>query len=183
MKFAKTPLEGAYTIELEPHLDSRGFFTRAFCQKEFAGIGFKKQIVQINHSMTRQKGSVRGMHYQCPPACEIKIIRCIQGAVFDVMVDLRKDSPTFLKWHSVELSKDNMRMVYIPEGFAHGYQTLFDDTELIYHHSEFYSPECENVLRFDDPALAIHWPLPVGVTSLKDQSSSFIDKAFKGIAL
>lgn len=181
MKFVEAPLAGAYVIELEPFLDERGLFARTFCQKEFAKIGFYKQIDQINHSVTKQKGAIRGMHHQCPPACEIKIIRCVEGRVFDVMVDIRAASPTFMQWHGVELSKDNMRMVYIPEGFAHGFQTLTDNAELIYHHSAFYSPEYERGLRFDDPALAIKWPLPVGAISPKDQSYPLIDNKFKGI--
>jgi dTDP-4-dehydrorhamnose 3,5-epimerase len=181
MKFIETSLASAYIIELEPLRDERGLFARTFCQKKFASIGFHKQIVQINHSVTRQKGAIRGMHYQCPPACEIKIIRCVQGTVFDVMVDLRAGSSTFLQWHGVELSKDNMRMVYIPDGFAHGFQTLVDNSELIYHHSAFYSPEYEQGLRFDDPALTIAWPLPAGVITTKDQSYPLIDDNFKGI--
>ena len=142
-------------------MDDRGLFARTFCQKEFTVIGFGKQIVQINHSVTRQKGTIRGLHYQLPPACETKIIRCVQGAVFDVMVDIRAGSATFMQWHAATLSKDNMRMVFIPEGFAHGFQTLTDNAELIYHHSAFYKPEYERGLRFDDPVLAIHWPLSV----------------------
>lgn len=183
MKFVETPLTGAYVIELEPFLDERGLFARTFCKKEFAEIGFDKQIVQINHSLTRQKGAIRGMHYQRPPACEIKIIRCVQGAVFDVMVDIRVGSPTFRQWYGVELSKDNLRMVYIPEGFAHGFQTLTGEAELIYHHSEFYSPEDERGLRSDDPALAICWPLPATGISSKDQNYPLMDHHFKGIAL
>ncbi len=183
MKFIETPFAGAYIVELEPFRDERGLFARTFCQKEFANIGFDKQIVQINHSVTKQKGTIRGMHYQRPPACEIKIIRCIQGTVFDVMVDIRADSPTYMRWHGVELSKANMRMVYIPEGFAHGFQTLADNAELIYHHSAFYSPEYENVLKFDDPVLAINWPLPMSVTSLKDQSCPLINNDFEGIKI
>jgi dTDP-4-dehydrorhamnose 3,5-epimerase len=181
MKFIETSLSGAYVIELEPFRDERGLFARTFCQKEFATIGFHKQIVQINHSVTRQKGAIRGMHYQRPPASEIKIIRCVQGAVFDVMVDLRAGSSTYLHWHGAELSKDNMRMVYIPEGFAHGFQTLADNSELIYHHSAFYSPEYEQGMRFDDPALTIAWPWPPSVISTKDQSYPLIDDNFKGI--
>jgi dTDP-4-dehydrorhamnose 3,5-epimerase len=181
LKFIETPLEGAYIIELEPFLDERGLFARTFCQKELAKIGFNKQIVQINDSVTKQKGAVRGMHYQLPPACETKLIRCIQGQVFDVMVDLRAGSATFKQWYGVKLSKDNMRMFYIPEGFAHGFQTLTDNAELIYLHSAFYSPEYECGLRFDDPRLAIKWPLPVGIISSKDQSYPLIDNTFKGI--
>ncbi len=181
MKFIEAPLAGAYVIELEPFMDERGLFARTFCQKEFAKIGFDKQIVQINHSLTRRKGAIRGMHYQRQPACEIKIIRCVQGAVYDVMVDLRVGSTTFLKWHGVELSKENMRMVYIPEGFAHGFQSITNNAELIYHHSTFYIPEYECGLRFDDPSLTIAWPLPAGVISNKDQNYSLIDSNFTGI--
>ena len=183
MKFVEAPLAGAYVIELEPFLDERGLFARTFCQKELAKIGFNKQIVQINHSITKQKGAVRGMHYQLPPACETKLIRCVQGQVFDVMVDLRAGSDTFKQWYGVELSKDNMRMSYIPEGFAHGFQTLTDNAELIYLHSVFYSPEYECGLRFDDPRLVIKWPLPVSTISSKDQSYPLIDNTFKGIAI
>lgn len=183
MKFIETPLLGAYVIELEPFRDERGLFARTFCQEEFRQIGFHKQIVQINHSLTRQKGAIRGMHYQHPPACETKLIRCVQGGVFDVMLDLRADCPTFLHHYGVELSKDNMRMVFIPEGFAHGFQTLTDDSELVYHHSAFYNPQREHGLRFNDPALAIDWPLPAGAVSPKDQSYPLIDDRFKGIAL
>jgi len=183
MKFVEAPLAGAYVIELEPILDERGLFVRTFCQKDFTKIGFHKQIVQINHSVTRQKGVIRGLHYQLPPICETKIIRCVQGKVFDVMVDLRAGAPSFMQWHGVKLSKDNMRMVYIPEGFAHGFQTLTDNVELIYHHSAFYNSEYEHGLRFDDPAMAIKWPLPVGSISPKDQSSPLIDNNFKGLEI
>jgi dTDP-4-dehydrorhamnose 3,5-epimerase len=183
MIFVQAPLAKAYVIELEPILDQRGCFARTFSQREFSAIGFNKPIVQINHSVTKQKGSIRGMHYQIQPACEIKIIRCVQGQVFDVMVDLRMGSPTFLQWHGVELSKVNMLMVYIPEGFAHGFQTLTDNVELIYHHSAFYCPEYERGLRFDDPLLAINWPLAVGAISLKDQRHPLIANNFKGIEI
>lgn len=183
MKFIEAPLSGAYVIELEPFRDDRGLFARTFCQREFAEIGFDKPIVQINHSLTRQKGAIRGMHFQSPPACETKIIRCIQGVVFDVMVDLRAGSPTFLQWHGVELSKENLRMVFIPEGFAHGFQTLTGEAELIYHHSAFYSPEDEQGVRFDDPALVIRWPLAAVCISSRDRNYPWIDQNFKGIAL
>jgi dTDP-4-dehydrorhamnose 3,5-epimerase len=183
MKFIEVPLAGAYVIELEPFRDDRGLFARTFCQREFAAIGFHKPIVQINHSLTRQKGTIRGMHFQRPPACETKIIRCVQGTVFDVMVDLRTGSPTFLQWHGVELSKENLRMVYIPEGFAHGFQTLTGEAELLYHHSAFYSPEDEQGVRFDDPSLAIRWPLSAVCISSKDRNYPRIGQNFKGIAL
>jgi dTDP-4-dehydrorhamnose 3,5-epimerase len=183
MNFVETPIAGAYYIELEPFLDERGLFVRTFCQRELAQIGFHKQIVQINHSVTRQKGTIRGMHYQLQPASETKLIRCVQGKVFDVMVDIRAGSPTFKQWCGVELSKDNMRMVYIPEGFAHGFQTLTDNTELIYHHSAFYNQELERGLRYNDVALSIKWPLPVRSISSKDQSYPGIDSNFKGIEI
>ena len=181
MKFIEAPLSGAYVIELEPFRDDRGLFARTFCQEEFGQKGLYKHIVQINHSVTRKKGAIRGMHYQYPPACEAKLIRCVQGGVFDVMVDLRADSPTFRHHHGVELSKDNMRMVFIPEGFAHGFQTLTDEAELVYHHSASYAPRCERGLRFNDPALAINWPLPVSAISPKDQGYPLIEINFKGI--
>ncbi|UCD51150.1 MAG: dTDP-4-dehydrorhamnose 3,5-epimerase [Phycisphaerales bacterium] len=165
MKCIETPLSGAYVIELEPHRDERGLFARVFCQKEYERIGFHGTIVQINHSLTRQRATIRGMHYQLPPASETKIIRCVRGRVFDVMVDLRADSPTLRQWHGVELSEENMRVAYIPEGFAHGFQTLTDGVELAYHHSAFYSPEHERGLKYDDPVLAIRWPLPVSTIS------------------
>lgn len=179
MKFIEAPLKGAFVIETEPDMDERGLFARIFCQNEFAKIGFSEQIVQINHSVTKQKGSIRGLHYQVPPAAETKIIRCVQGSVFDVMVDLREGSPTFMKWHAEELSQYNMRMVLIPEGFAHGFQTQTDNVELIYHHSQFYSPEHERGLRFNDPALAINWPLPPRVISAKDLSYPLIENDFR----
>lgn len=183
MQFIKTPLAGAYEVELAPIRDERGFFARTFCQKEFAKIGFAGQIVQINHSVTRRKGTIRGLHYQIPPSCETKIIRCIHGRVFDVMVDLRAGSPTMLRWHGVELSRDTMRMVFVPKGFAHGFQTLTDDAELLYHHSAFYNPENERGLRFDDPSLALAWPLPVKCASERDRSFPFIDDRFKGVEI
>ncbi len=183
MKFVETPLAGAYIIELEPFQDERGFFARLFCQRELAKIGFDKQIVQINHSLSRKKGTIRGMHFQHPPASEIKIIRCIDGAVFDVMVDLRTGSPTFLKWYGLELTKNEMRMVYIPEGFAHGFQALTDNAELIYFVSAFYSPKREGGLRFDDPAVAIQWPLPTGDVSAKDRNFSLIGSRFTGVKI
>jgi dTDP-4-dehydrorhamnose 3,5-epimerase len=181
MKFIETPLRGAYVIELEPLFDERGFFARTYCQREFAAVGLHQPIVQMNHSMTKQKGSIRGLHYQRPPADEAKIIRCVQGKVFDVMVDLRARSITFKRWYSVELSKDNMCMVYIPAGFAHGFQAITDEVEMIYYHSAFYNPEHEQGLRFDDPALMIRWPMPVSVISPKDRNYPLIDNTFNGI--
>jgi dTDP-4-dehydrorhamnose 3,5-epimerase len=183
MKFVKTPLSGAYIVQLEPIRDERGFFARMFCKNDFKKIGFDKEIVQINHSLTRQKGAIRGLHYQHPPACETKIIRCIHGAVFDVMVDIRAGSPTFLQWFGVELTEENMRMVFIPEGLAHGFQVLAENSGLLYHHSAFYSAEHERGLRFDDPLLTIRWPLSAGVVSAKDQGYALLDGTFRGVDL
>ena len=183
MHFKQLPLNGAYLIDPDPFKDERGFFARTFCQKKFAEIGFHKQIVQINHSATRLKGSIRGMHYQRPPASETKIVRCVQGAVFDVMVDLRADSTTFMRWHGVELSQKNMCMVYIPDGFAHGFQTLTDNADLIYHHSAFYNPEYEHGFRYDDPAVSITWPLSVSEISQRDINHPFLCGDFGGIEL
>lgn len=145
MKFVETPLAGAFVVELDPRLDDRGFFMRTFCAKEFAEIGFCKQILQINHSYTRKKGTVRGLHYQRMPACETKIVRCVRGEVFDVIVDLRPTSASFMKWYGVNLSRDGMKMIYIPEGFAHGFQTLTSSAELIYCHSAFYDSPAKGV--------------------------------------
>jgi len=181
VKFIETPLAGAYVIEPEPFRDDRGIFMRTFCQREFIKIGFSDQIVQINHSITQKKGTIRGMHYQCPPACEIKIIRCIKGEVFDVMVDIRTGSSTFLQWHGVKLSQENMRMVYVPKGFAHGFQTLSNNVELIYHHSTFYNPEYEQGFRYDDSIISIRWPLIVSDVSQRDMSHPILSVSFGGI--
>ena len=135
----------------------------------------------MNHSFTTHKGTIRGMHYQAAPYREIKMIRCIAGAVFDVIIDIRRDSPTFLRWFGVELSARNKKMLYIPEGFAHGFQSLADNTELLYHHSEFYTPGSEGGIRYDDEKAAIKWPLPLSVISERDANHPYIDKNFKGI--
>ena len=181
MKFSETPLAGAYMIELEPVRDERGCFARMFCAEEFRKIGFHKPIVQINHSLTHMTGTVRGMHYQRPPVAETKIIRCIRGKVFDLLVDIREGSPTFLQSHGIELSPENLRMVFIPEGFAHGFQSLTDDAELLYHHSALHDLHSEGGLRHDDPALGLRWPLPVRALSPRDRSHPLIDRAFKGV--
>lgn len=183
MKFVEVPLRGAYIVQGEPIADERGYFLRIFCQNDFSTVGFTKHIVQVNQSRTIKKGTVRGMHYQVSPACETKIIRCVSGSVFDVMIDLRFSSPTFLKWYATELSEWNMKMVYIPEGFAHGFQALTDNVELLYHHSDFYNPQYERGIRFDDPMINIDWPLPVELVSPKDQSYHRIDSTFVGIEI
>ncbi len=181
MKFIQTKLSDAYLVDLEPFQDQRGLFARTFCQREFEAIGHVKPFVQFNHSHTNEKGTIRGLHFQRPPYAEIKLIRCIRGSVFDVMVDLREDSPTFLQHVGVELSERNMRMVYIPEGFAHGFQTLEDHTELIYHHTAYYQPGSEGGIRYNDPAIGVQWPLEPGFMSEKDQKYPMIDPAFRGL--
>jgi len=183
MHSSKLPIDGGFLIEDSPFEDKRGRFTRLFCTKELADMGLPMDISQINHSLTRQVGTVRGMHFQYPPHADCKIIRCLKGKCFDVMVDLRKNSPTFLKWHGVVLSGSDKKAVYIPQGFAHGFQVLEEDTELLYFHSHPYTPEAEGAVRFDDPALSINWPLqPINVSE-RDLSHSFIDRRFQGIAI
>ena len=181
MRFLETPLKGLFVIELEPLCDERGFFVRAFCDEEFRVTGHKKKIVQINHSMTCAQGSIRGMHYQRPPKAENKIVRCIKGRVFDVAVDLRAGSATFLHWFSLELAAEKMNGLYIPEGFAHGFQTLEDNCELLYLHTECYAPAFEAAVRYDEPMVGIKWPLPVAELSKRDSACSYLNSNFKGI--
>ena len=168
MIFTETKLKGAFIIDIEPREDERGFFTRAFCQREFAAHGLKPVIAQANIGFNKRRGTIRGMHFQFPPAAETKLVRASRGAVLDIIVDLRPESPTFLQRVEVELSADNHRGIYIPERFAHGYQALEDDTETTYQVGEFYTPGAEGGLRFDDPRLGLRWPLPVTVISPKD---------------
>jgi len=181
MKFIPASIEDVFIVEPELFSDSRGWFARTYCKTEFKEIGHTKEWVQINHSFTVNKGAIRGMHYQVPPHSEIKLIRCISGAAWDVAIDLRKNSDTFLKWVSVELTAANKKMIYIPEAFAHGFQALTDNCELIYHHSSFYAKEAERGIRYDDPMVAIKWPLPVTDISERDLSHTLLDKTFKGI--
>ncbi len=181
MIFTPTQLKGVFIIDLQPVGDSRGWFSRTYCKNEFAAIGHHKEWVQLNHSFTATKGSVRGMHYQLPPFSEIKMVRCIAGAVLDVVIDLRKNSPTFLQWMGVELSAGNKKMIYIPEGFAHGFQCLMDNCELLYHHSAFYTPGAEGGIRYNDPLVGINWPLEPTEISDRDKTHPFLDKNFKGI--
>ena len=168
MLFSETKLNGAFIIDLERREDNRGFFARAFCQHEFADHGLKPVIAQANIGFNRRRGSVRGMHFQYPPAAETKLVRCTRGAVLDIIVDLRPESPTYLDHVSVELSADNHRAIYVPERFGHGYQVLEDETETSYQVGEFYTPEAEGGLRYDDPALGLTWPLTVTEISEKD---------------
>jgi dTDP-4-dehydrorhamnose 3,5-epimerase len=183
MKFITTPLPNAYLIELHPIQDDRGLFARTFCREEFQKIGHTKEFVQFNHSINHRKGTMRGLHFQLPPFSEIKLIRCISGKVYDVIVDLRKESPTFLKWYGVELSQQNMKMIYVPEGFAHGFLTLTDQAELLYHHTSYYTPQAESGLRYDDPILNIQWPGEIEVISAKDKSYSLITQNFAGLMI
>jgi dTDP-4-dehydrorhamnose 3,5-epimerase len=166
----ETPLAGLMVVETTPVGDARGSFARLFCTRELEPLGLPGPIAQINHSFTATTGTVRGLHFQRPPKAEAKLIRCLRGRVLDVAVDLRKGSPTFLKWHAVELTSENHKAFYLPQGFAHGFQTLAPDCELLYLHTEFYSPEHEGGLRFDDPALAIAWPLPAAELSARDRA-------------
>ncbi|MEL6863200.1 MAG: dTDP-4-dehydrorhamnose 3,5-epimerase [Bacteroidota bacterium] len=183
MRFHPLKLAGAYLIELRPFQDHRGLFARTFCHREFEAIGHQKAFVQFNHSRNTEKGTLRGMHYQKPPHGEIKLIRCVCGAVYDVIIDIRRNSPTFLQYTAVELSAENMQMIYIPEGFAHGFQTLADHTELLYHHTAYYTPGAEGGLRFDDPGINIEWPLAVKSLSEKDQRYPLLDSSFKGVTI
>jgi dTDP-4-dehydrorhamnose 3,5-epimerase len=166
--FTETKLIGAFIIDLERREDNRGFFARAFCQHEFTDHGLKPVIAQANIGFNRRRGCVRGMHYQYPPAAETKVVRCTRGAVLDIIVDLRPESPTYLGHISVELTADNHRAIYVPERFAHGYQALEDETETSYQVGEFYAPGAEGGLRYDDPALGLTWPLSVTEISDKD---------------
>lgn len=175
MIFKETRLVGAYVIDLEKIEDERGFFARSWCQREFAAMSLDAKLVQCNISHNHRRGTVRGLHYQLPPAAETKLVRCTRGAMFDVIIDLRPNSPTFLQWLGVELSADKYIILYVPKGFAHGFQTLVDNTEVFYQMSEFYAPELAGGLRWDDPQLGIDWPLPVSVMSQKDQLYSNLD--------
>lgn len=171
MKFTKTGIDGAYVIEIEPHCDDRGFFARAWCHREFETMGIQFNFVQSNIAFSKKKGTLRGMHFQKAPHAEAKFLRCVRGAVFDVMIDLRPDSPTFKKWFGIELTADNHKMVFIPEGFAHGYLTTVDDTEVFYLVSAFYSPDAEGGVRWDDPAFGVKWPMTGNlIISEKDRS-------------
>lgn len=180
MIFSPTPLQGCFEINLTLFTDNRGWFGRYFCTEEFKKIGHNKEWLQMNHSFTEKVASIRGMHFQKPPFQEIKLVRCIKGAIFDVVIDLRLDSPTFLNHYEIELSGENKKMVYIPEGFAHGFQTLTENCELLYHHSALYHSDSESGIRYDDPMVGISWPLPAKVISKRDLGYEFLDKNFKG---
>ena len=168
MKFTETELKGGYIIDIQKIEDDRGFFARGWCKNEFEEHGISSNLAQVNISYNKFKGTLRGLHYQASPYEEAKLVRCTKGEIFDVMVDLREGSPTYGKWMGAELTADNHRMLLVPEGFAHGFQTLQDDTEVFYQVSEFYTPNAEQGARYDDPAFGITWPLEVSVISDKD---------------
>lgn len=180
MKLNELFLKGAYVIETKDRLDERGVFTRLFCVNEFQEI-LKENIVQINYSLTKRKGSIRGMHFQRPPKAEIKIIQCIKGKVYVVIVDIRKNSPTFLKWHGEICSKEDNKMIFVPKGFAHGFQTIENDSELLYFHTAEYAPEFEDALNYKDPLIGINWPEEITLLSEKDNNHILIDKNFRGL--
>lgn len=168
MKLTETAIQGAFVVEIEPHTDERGFFARSFCQHEFAERGLSPVVAQCNVSYNAKAGTLRGMHYQLPPSAEAKLVRCTAGAIYDAIVDVRPDSPSYLAWLGVELRADARNALYVPEGCAHGFQTLVDDTEVFYQMSEFFAPELARGFRFDDPRFGIAWPLEPSCISEKD---------------
>ena len=175
MIFAETKLAGAFIIDIEPREDSRGFFARAFCQHEFSEHGLKPLIAQANIAFNNRRGTLRGMHFQYPPAPETKLVRATRGAILDIIVDLRPESRTYLEHITVELTADNHRALYVPERFGHGYQVLEDRTETSYQVGEFYTPGAEGGLRYSDPRLGLEWPLPVAEISPKDAAWPLLD--------
>jgi dTDP-4-dehydrorhamnose 3,5-epimerase len=179
LKFTETELHGAFIIELEKIEDKRGFFARSWCHDEFKTHGLTSRVVQSNISYNKKKGTLRGMHYQKPPYEESKLIRCTRGAIRDVIIDLRQDSDTYTKWISVDLTADNYKMIFVPEGFAHGFQTLSDDTEIFYQVSQFYTPGSEDGIRWNEPLFGIDWPLEVTVISEKDMNWPDYEPGYK----
>ncbi len=169
MIFTETPLTGAYLIDLERREDERGFFARSWCQEEFSRHGLETRLVQCNISFNMRRGTLRGMHYQAEPYPEAKLVRCTMGAIYDVIIDLRPASPTFKKWFGVELTAENRRALYVPVGFAHGFQTLVDNSEVFYQMSEFFHPECARGVRWNDPCFGIVWPVNPPILSRRDQ--------------
>lgn len=177
MIFKETALKGAFIIQCEPISDERGFFAYTWSQEQFALRGLNSRVVQANVSFNGRRGTLRGLHYQISPHQEAKLLRCTAGSVYDVVVDLRSGSPTLHQWFGLELSASNRLMLYVPEGFAHGYQTLEDNTEVAYQISEYYHPESARGVRFDDPVFGIHWPLAVSVISTRDRNHPLLDAA------
>lgn len=178
MKFTPTPLAGAFTVDLEKRGDDRGFFARLFCQREFAEHGLPTDFVQVNNSLSADKGTLRGMHYQLAPQAETKVVRCIKGSLWDCIIDLRDGSETLGQWFGAELSAENRRMMVVPKGFAHGFITLTDDCEAFYLVDEFYAPEHERGVRWNDPTFGIEWPLEPVILSDKDANQRDFDHAY-----
>lgn len=176
MRFSATGITGAWVIDADPREDPRGRFLRAWCSREFADHGLKFLPLQANLGYSIKKGTVRGMHFQQEPGVEAKLIRCTHGSMFDVVLDLRPESPSFRKWYGVELTPENARMLFVPERCAHGYQTLQDDTEMYYMTSAFYTPSAAMGVRFDDPAFGIEWPVAVGAVSEQDRNWPFVER-------
>jgi dTDP-4-dehydrorhamnose 3,5-epimerase len=168
VRFAETGLDGAVIVEPEPFVDARGLFARTWCTREFEARGLSSRLVQCSVSFNPRRGTLRGMHYQAPPFAEVKLVRCTRGAILDVIIDLRPDSPTFARHAAVYLTEDNRRALYIPEGFAHGFQTLTDDSEVLYQMSEFYVPDAGRGVRWNDPAFGIEWPIPQPIINERD---------------
>ena len=182
--FISTPLTGLKLVQRKAIEDHRGFLSRLYCAEEFSEAGIiKKPIAQINHTLTRKKGAVRGLHFQHAPHAETKLVSCLKGEIWDVAVDLRSNSPTFLQWHGEILSAANRKSLLIPEGYAHGFQALTEDCELIYLHTEPYHPEAEGAFNVSDPRLSITWSLPIGELSERDRNHPFVKSDFQGIVL
>jgi dTDP-4-dehydrorhamnose 3,5-epimerase len=178
MIFTPTPLHGAYLVDLQQKVDERGFFARLFCETEFSRHGLVNKFCQVNNSFSASKGTLRGMHYQLAPKAETKVVRCIRGSFYDMILDLRYHSPTFGCSFGVELSAENRRMIYLPKGFAHGTLALMDDTEMVYLADEFYSPEHERIIRYNDPKFELAWPATPTVISDKDKSQPDFDPSW-----
>lgn len=181
MNINSTAIKGIMVVETNRRADHRGSFARFYCERELAQVIGNRKIVQINHSHTAAVGAIRGIHFQRPPHAEMKLVRCLKGRVWDVAVDLRANSPTFLDWHAEELTPEDARMFVIPEGCAHGFQVLEPDSELLYLHTDYYAPEAEGGIRHDDPRLRITWPLPVTDISARDAGHPLISSDFQGI--
>lgn len=177
MLFEDLRLAGAFHISLQKVEDDRGFFARTWCHDEFTAHGLNASLAQSNISFNKMKGTLRGMHFQAVPHAESKLVRCTLGSIYDVMIDMRPESPTYLQWYGAELTADNREMLYVPEGFAHGFQTLKDNTEVTYHVTEFYTPSAEGGVRYNDPAIGIAWPLPVDMISAKDANWPLLETA------
>ncbi len=175
MRFHETPVPGAWLIELEPHADARGLFARTYCAREFAEQGIRFEVAQCNLSVNHRRGTLRGLHYQAPPSAEAKVVRCVRGAIHDVIVDLRPDSPAYRRHYAVELSAENRLALFVPELCAHGFQTMTDGAEVSYLMGEFYDPDAQRGVRWDDPAFAIPWPLAVTEISEKDASWPLVE--------